>query len=190
VELYTGQIIMFGGNFVIQNTANCNGNLIAISQNPALFSLLGTMYGGNGQTTFGLPELRGRAPINFGQRQGGSYFQQGQAGGTETVTLSVQNMPAHTHTAQVSAGKLTVQNTSAGQTSPQTDSFIANPRSSDGVTTLGFTASTGSAVEINGQGAPSVTNTSTGQGQAFASMSPYQAVNFLIALQGLYPTRS
>jgi microcystin-dependent protein len=190
VNFYLGQIMIFGGNFAMQDTGMCHGQLLAISQNQALFSLIGTFYGGDGRTTIGLPELRGRAPIGYGQRPGGSPFQIGQYGGSETRTLGVANLPPHSHTAQVSGGKLTVQNTSAGQTSPQSDSYIANPRSSDGVTTLGFTASTGSPVEINGQGAPSVTNANTGQGLPFSAMSPYQAVNFLMVLNGLYPQRA
>ena len=95
---FIAEIRIFPFNFAPQGWALCNGQIMPISQNTALFSLLGTMYGGNGQTTFGLPDLRGRFPNHFGQGPGLSNYDQGQVSGTENVTLTVQQMSAHGHT--------------------------------------------------------------------------------------------
>jgi len=95
---YIGEICIYGFNFEPQGWALCNGQILSISQNTALFSLLGTMYGGNGQTTFGLPDLRGRTPIHYGQGPGLSSRTIGNAGGTETVTITTGQLPAHSHT--------------------------------------------------------------------------------------------
>src|SRR4051794_30340022 len=94
---FIGQISLFGGNFAPRGWAFCNGQLLAVSQNTALFSILGTTYGGNGQTTFALPDLRGRVPVHFGQGPGLSPYQLGEVGGTETTTLNVNQLPPHTH---------------------------------------------------------------------------------------------
>ena len=95
---YIGQIIMFGGNFAIRNYALCNGQLLAISSNTALFSILGTIYGGDGRTTFALPDLRGRVATHFGQGPGLSNYNIGQRSGQERVTLNTTEIPAHNHT--------------------------------------------------------------------------------------------
>src|ERR1051325_7890057 len=95
---FLGEIRLFAGNFAPRGYAFCNGQLLAISQNTALFSLLGTTYGGNGETTFALPDLRGRGPNRFGQGPGLANSVQGQIGGTENVTLLTGNLPAHNHT--------------------------------------------------------------------------------------------
>lgn len=94
-----GTIVAYGFSFTPRYWLQCNGQLLSIAQNTALFSLLGTVYGGDGRTTFGLPDLRGRAPIHYGQSsQGGPYYDMGQVGGSTTITLTTQNLPAHTHT--------------------------------------------------------------------------------------------
>src|SRR5882757_5801180 len=100
-EPFIGEIKMFGGSFAPRNYAFCNGQLMSISQNSALFAILGTTYGGNGVQTFGLPDLRGRVPIHWGQGVGLSNYVQGQVGGVESVQLSSTQMPAHNHPAQV-----------------------------------------------------------------------------------------
>ena len=97
-DAYIASIGIFAGNFEVRNWAFCNGQLMSISQNTALFSLIGTYYGGDGRTTFGLPDLRGRVPVHFGQGPGLSNFVIGQKGGSETQTLLITNMPAHNHT--------------------------------------------------------------------------------------------
>ena len=95
MEPFIGQIQAFGFNFAPQGWAQCNGQLLSIAQNTALFSLLGTMYGGNGQTTFGLPDLRGRFPLHMGQGPGLPFYTQGEIGGTPSITLLTQNLPAY-----------------------------------------------------------------------------------------------
>src|SRR3954452_431305 len=97
VDPFIGELRLFGFNFAPRGWALCQGQLLSISSNTALFSLLGTMYGGNGQTTFGLPDLRGRSALGFGQGPGLSGYQQGQVGGEEQVTLSRAQLPAHGH---------------------------------------------------------------------------------------------
>src|SRR4051812_31123411 len=102
-EPFIGQIILFAGNFAIRSYAMCNGQLLPIAQNTALFSLLGTTYGGNGQTTFALPDLRSRAPIHFGQSPGTSQYVLGQASGTESVSMLQSQMPQHNHLVRTSS---------------------------------------------------------------------------------------
>src|SRR3954467_10025114 len=101
-EPFIGEVRMFGGNFAPRGWAFCNGQLLSISQNTALFSLLGTTYGGNGQTTFALPNLQGRVPMHVGQGPGLTNRTQGEVAGTETHTLNANEMPVHTHTARAS----------------------------------------------------------------------------------------
>src|SRR3954468_23228168 len=96
-EPFLGEIRMFGGNFAPRGWAFCNGQILSIAQNTALFSLLGTTYGGNGQTTFGLPDLRGRVAVSAGQGPGLSNYSLGELAGSESVTLTSANMPAHNH---------------------------------------------------------------------------------------------
>ena len=100
-EPFIGQIIIFAGNFAIRGYAMCNGQILPIAQNTALFSILGTTYGGNGQTTFALPDLRSRVPLHFGQGPGLSSYDLGQVGGTESVTITTNQMPAHFHSTSV-----------------------------------------------------------------------------------------
>src|SRR5436305_2548610 len=97
-DAYIGEIRMFAGNFAPRGWATCDGQILPIAQNTALFSLLGTQYGGNGQTTFALPDLRGRVPIHYGQGPGLSPYDIGEAAGTETITLTQNEIPAHSHT--------------------------------------------------------------------------------------------
>src|SRR5688572_5350285 len=102
-EPFIGEIIMFAGNFAPRGWAFCSGQLLSIAQNTALFSILGTTYGGNGQTTFALPDLRGRCPVHQGQGPGLSNYSLGQVGGTESVTLIASQLPPHSHTVACSA---------------------------------------------------------------------------------------
>src|SRR2546423_11874963 len=101
-EPFLAEIIMFGGNFAPRGWALCNGQILSIAQNTALFSLLGTTYGGNGQTTFALPDMRSRVPIHPGQGPGLSNYSLGQAGGAESTTLIAGNLPPHAHTVNAS----------------------------------------------------------------------------------------
>ena len=164
---------MFAGNFAPRGWAFCNGQILAISQNTALFSILGTTYGGNGTTNFALPNLQSRVPIHPGQGPGLSLYNLGQAGGVEYVTLLTNQMPAHSH--QVSGN-------SAG----------GNQASPGG----GFPAveSTGTSMNYSGGPPDTTMNPSmigaAGGNQPFTILQPYLCVNFIIALTGIFPSRN
>jgi microcystin-dependent protein len=172
---YISQIIMFGGNFTIRNYAACDGQLIAIQQNTALFSLLGTTYGGNGTQTFGLPDLRGRAPFSAGQSPGTSPHPLGGSVGTETVTLNFTNLPNHTHTLQGLGNP--------GQSADPTGRMPAQGKAGDKDT------SQYSANQVN---ASMASNAVAGAGgnEGHQNMMPSLVINFQIALYGAYPSRS
>jgi microcystin-dependent protein len=156
-EPLLGTIIMAGFNFAPRGWAFCDGQLLAISSNEALFSLLGTIYGGDGRTTFALPDLRGRMPIHQGTGPGLTNKRIGDRGGAETSTLTTANLPPHAH----SLPEVQVRGTG--------DQVVG--------------AATG--------GERGTENTSgVGNGQSFGNMPPYLTVNFIIALQGLFPSRS
>jgi microcystin-dependent protein len=170
---FLGEIRMFGGNFAPRGWAFCNGQILSISQNTALFSLLGTTYGGNGQTTFALPDLRGRVPNHFGQGPGLSNYTQGQVGGTENVTLLQSQLPAHSHSVNaVAAG--------GNQASPAG----ALPAIESTGTSLNFSSSAANTT----MNAATISN--TGQSQPFPVIQPYLTINFIIALQGIFPSRN
>jgi microcystin-dependent protein len=166
---FIGQIKLFGGTFAPRGYAFCNGQIMSIASNTALFSLLGTTYGGNGTTTFALPDLRGRAPIHFGQGPGLSNYGLGQMGGEETHTLTTSEMPSHNH-ALVGKTGTPDQNDPAGNTWSQA---AAN----------GYAA----APDVN-MNAASVAN--TGGSQPHENRPPYLAVHFIIATQGIFPSRN
>jgi microcystin-dependent protein len=178
-EPYIGEIMLFAGNFQVRGYAFCNGQLLSIAQNTALFSLLGTTYGGNGQTTFGLPDLRGRFPMHFGQGPGLSPYNLGERGGTPSVTLNTQQMPVHNHTLNISAAAAT-SNSPAGN-------VLAVPN--------GLTSGSEENVAIKAYGAApngTANNNSIGTAggsQPFGVMNPYLTLNFQIAVEGIYPPR-
>lgn len=189
-----GSIGMFAGNFAPRNYAFCDGQLLPIAQNQALFSILGTTYGGDGRTTFALPDLRGRVPIHAGAGPGLSTYRLGQKGGVETVALTGAQMPAHNHTASLTGGgglSLPVSSAAADATTPD-GNVLAVPSSSRGNAPAPSIYSTGDddgsmAIE----GAPGgVTVDSNGGGQAHTNVQPYLAINYIIALQGVFPSRS
>jgi microcystin-dependent protein len=163
-EPFLGEIRPVGFNFAPQGWAMCEGQLLAIAEYNALFALLGTFYGGNGSTTFGLPDLRGRTPIH----QGGSYVV-GESGGAETVALTVSEIAAHTHSIEAQP--------SAGKVSSPVGSYFAG--SSDGQY-----AASGSAVTA------AILQPSTGTGAAHSNLQPYLCINYIIALQGIFPSRN
>lgn len=169
-EPYVGEIKMFAGGFAPRGWALCDGQLLSVSQNDALFSLLGTIYGGDGRTTFGLPELRGRVPIHWGTGPGLTPRRLGEKAGLENVTLTVNQIPSHTHAMAAS--------TEAART-----------RSAEGLVPAeasGDVYSTDlSAVNMSTQ---MVTN--TGGGQSHTNLMPFLCVNFIVALFGVYPSRS
>lgn len=169
--------MMFGFNFPPQGWAFCQGQLLSISQNTALFALLGTTYGGNGQTTFGLPDLRGRSPIGIGQGPGLSPIQQGEVSGAENVTLLTTNMPAHTHTATVN---VPVTTANASTEEPAGNIFAGQGNN--------FFAAANTA---NGSmGGVTATVAPAGNNQPIGIRNPYLGLNFSIALQGIFPSRN
>lgn len=176
-EPFIGQIIMFGGNFNPRNWALCDGQLLSISSNQALFAILGTTYGGDGRTTFGLPDLRGRAPIHEGQGPGLSNRSLGSKGGSETNTLTQNQLPSHTHAATAHC----VDGTGTANTA--TD----NLWSAD----LGNQSATYSNAAQNGNmKADAISVASTGGNQPVNNVQPFQTVNYIIALQGIFPPRN
>jgi len=172
-EAFLGEIRMFGGNFAPRGWAFCAGQLLPIAQNSALFALLGTTYGGNGQTTFALPDLRGRVPVSFGQGPGLSNYAQGQQGGTEYVTLTSGQIAAHTH-------PFTPPSSSSSQNSTATDPVGACPGVSG---TPLYSASTDGTMLAGNTGA-------AGGSQPHANVQPFLCVNFIIALEGIFPSRN
>lgn len=167
---FIGAIRMFGGTFAPVGHAFCSGQLLAISQNDALFALIGTTYGGDGQTTFALPNLQSRIPVHQGTAPGGSTFVIGQAAGTEAVTLIQSQLPAHTHTAQGNAAD-------GGQTSPANNFW--------GLSASNVYSTTAPATPMNAAAIGS-----TGGSQPHENMLPFLCINFIIALQGIFPSRN
>jgi len=168
---------MFGGNFAPAQWALCNGQLMAISEFAALFSLLGTTYGGNGTTNFALPDLRGRLPIHMGQGPGLSTYVIGQVGGAENVTLNSTSMPTHQHSLMAS------QNTATSLT-PSGNTFAATPVPTPGATVF-YESGGGSTGSLD----PSTVGTA-GSNQSHANLMPFLCVNFIIALAGIFPSRN
>jgi microcystin-dependent protein len=169
---YIGQITIFAGNFAPRYWAFCNGQLISIAQNAALFSILGTTYGGDGVTTFALPDLRGRVPIHMGQGPGLSNYVEGQNGGAETVTLLSTQIPAHTHGVNAS--------TAGGSQASPASGFPA-------VESTGTSLNYASASNITMNAAMIAANSG---GQPHSNMQPYLTLNYIIALQGIFPSRN
>ncbi|MDQ3278661.1 MAG: tail fiber protein [Bacteroidota bacterium] len=178
MEGYIAQIILFAGNFAPRGWAFCQGQLLSIAQNTALFALLGTTYGGNGQTTFALPDLRGRVPVGPGQGPGLSIINLGQVGGTETTTLLTTNMPAHNHTVSVTPRAVS----DAGDTSDPTNAYPAN----SGALDREYKAS-GTFVNM---GAATATSGIAGGSQPFSIRNPYLGMNYIICMEGIFPSRN
>jgi microcystin-dependent protein len=170
-EPYLGQITLASLNFAPKNYAMCNGQVLPINQYQALFSLLGTTYGGNGVTTFQLPDLRGRTPIGIGQSASGSNYQLGQSGGTESVTLLAGQIPPHTHTTSYNS-------TNASARNPANGLFGATSANL-------YAPSNGAQVPLGPQ-----TVTTPNANQPHSNIQPYSVLNFCIALSGIYPSRS
>ena len=169
-EPFLGEIRAVGFNFAPVGWAMCNGQLLSIAQNTALFSLLGTTYGGNGTTTFALPDLRGRVGIHQGQGPGLSPYVIGQVAGTETVTLIAQQMPQHNHVVNASGA--------AGTATRPTTAVLAK------TTAPAYApASDGTVMAANMIG-------TAGGNQPHSNIQPYLAVNFIIALEGIFPSRN
>ncbi|WP_233836200.1 phage tail protein [Paraburkholderia sp. ZP32-5] len=208
---YIGEIRMVGFSFAPYGWALCQGQIMQITQNQALFTLFGTVYGGNGQLTFGLPDLRGRSPVGTGTgvSPGLQPVNLGQVGGAETVTLEQTQMPMHTHTAQVAGASAAGGQIAIPASTATGSSAGANPTVATNVpaptAVLGGALSAGHPATIYNTAAadttlkpfdvsltvsaPSIANSVTGGGQPFAVRNPYLGLNFIVALNGIYPTR-
>ncbi len=168
---FIGQIVMFGGNFAPTEWAHCDGQLVSIATNTALFSLLGTIYGGDGETTFALPDLRGRVPVHRGNGPGLTPVSLGERGGNNNHILTVGEMPSHNHV-------LRCVDDDGGLAGPKGNN-LAN--ASSGTPFSGDTADSSmhsTAVQNNGGN------------QQFSLMQPYLGVNFIIALVGVFPSQN
>ena len=177
---FIGEIRMFAGNFPPQGWAICDGSLLSIAQNSPLFALLGTMYGGNGQNNFALPDLRGRIPVASGQGPGLSPYNVGQLGGTENVTLTTQQMPAHIHSATAA-----VNASATGDSDNPSGAAPAGGSSQNIYSSRGPDGSTAMAGNMVG-----VTIGPTGGNVPHPNLQPFLCVTFIIALQGVFPSRS
>lgn len=167
---FIGEIRMFGGNFAPRGFAFCSGQLLAISQNDTLFALIGTTYGGDGQTTFALPDLRGRIPVHAGQGPGLASYVLGQSSGSETVTLTAQQLPAHTHAAQA-------QSAAGTQAGPGGGVWAASGQNQFSSNAPNAGMSTAAIGPVGGS-------------QPHDNMAPFQVVSFIIALEGIFPSRN
>jgi microcystin-dependent protein len=169
-DQFVAEIRMVGFNFAPTGWAQCDGQLLPISQNTALFSLLGTFYGGDGKSTFALPDLQGASPIDWGQGQGLSNYDLGQMGGTSSVTLIESEIPAHSHTARATTGPADVS-------SPTPTTALA--RSTGG---SGYAVAGGGTQQMD----PSAI-APTGGSLPHNNLMPYLVLNFCIAMQGIFP---
>ena len=171
-EPFIGEIRMFAGTFAPRNWAYCDGTLLQVSQYDALFSLLGTIYGGDGRTTFGLPDLRGRIPIHAGSGPGLTTRSLGAKSGAETETLTANQLPSHTHQL--------VATSSAGDSNDPTGRQLAVP-----VNDNFYTAETNADTTLTSE---AVAN--TGGSASVSNLMPTLCVHFIIALLGIYPSRT
>ncbi len=170
-EPFVGEIRMFAGNFAPRGWAFCDGQLLAVSQNDALFSLLGTIYGGDGRTTFGLPDVRGRLPLHAGTGPGLSPRRLGAKGGSEKETLTVNQLPSHSHDFKALKQNAQTPNASGNllAQTPTVDLYNTDPP----LTSLNNSS-------IN----------SVGGSRSHTNLMPYLCINYIIALFGIYPSRN
>jgi microcystin-dependent protein len=176
-DAFIGQIVGFGGNFAPRNWALCQGQIMSIAQNTALFSILGTTYGGNGQTTFALPDLRGRAPVSQGQGPGLSNYVLGEQTGSENVTLLSTQMPQHNH-------QLIAANTGATTPAPS-GNFLAQANNPADQSDINVYAPSGTPAAMNPQAIGFA-----GGSQPFSIIQPLLAINFIICIFGVFPSRN
>ena len=174
---FVGEIRMFGGNFAPNGWMFCEGQLLPISENEVLFQLIGTMYGGDGENTFALPNLSGRVPIHFGTGPDGTTYTQGELAGVESVTLTTQQIPNHTHAMGCSSG--------GGQPSSNPANAVAAP--SDISQYNDLTAAPNNATNAQ-LGTPAFTSNSSGGSQPHENMMPFLCINFIISLFGVFPS--
>ncbi len=178
-EPFLAEIVMFGGNFAPRAWANCDGQLLAIAQNQALFSLLGTTYGGDGRTTFALPDMRGRVPIHPGTGPGLPPYRQGRGGGAQTATLTTANLPSHNH-----APTLRCADDDAGKTDAS-GNVLANTAAGNEIYS---TANADADMKTGANGG--IVSNNVGNSQPFSITQSYCVVRFVICTSGIFPSRS
>jgi len=176
MEPFLGEIKMFCGNFAPRGYALCNGQMLSIAQNSALFSILGTTFGGNGTTTFGLPNLQGTVPMHWGTAPSGTAYSLGQVGGAENVTLINSQMPSHTHGAMGSNAN--------GELPSPAGGVWATPLDSQGAAGTAYVNT-----PPNSAMAPTAIGLSGGS-QAHENRQPFLCVTFIIATEGIFPSRN
>ncbi len=211
MEAFIGTILPWPLNWAPVGWESCDGRLLNINQNQALFSLIGTTYGGDGRTNFALPDLRGRIPVGMGQQPGGSQFSPGNWGGAEKSILTANNMPAHSHAATLSNGSIgngscsvevklpaNATNAAATDSSPDANCCLGTANANSRPVNIYSTNAPdktlmNNSVTASGTVAGTVTGTVTvapnGGGQSFENMQPYLVVNYIICTQGYYPQR-
>jgi microcystin-dependent protein len=180
MDPFLGQITILGCNFAPVGWALCQGQTLSIAQYTAVFSLLGTNFGGNGVSTFMLPDLRGRAPVGQGQGPGLSIYSIGEAGGAETVPINQASYPAHSH------GLFAAASTGAGNTPGGLSEAEGQTGARGGAINLALYSASGTATTL----APAALTAAAGGGLPHNNVEPYLALNFCIALQGIFPSRS
>ena len=171
-----GQLMAFGGNFCPRGWSTASGQLLAVSSNDALFSLFGTIYGGDGRTTFALPDLRGRRAISQGQSSGTNNHRLGAKSGTENLTLTIANIPSHTHD-----GRIKATNAAGNSTTPVRNSLAISPTGTNIYST---------ADPANNMNANDLNISPAGGGQSMNKTSPFLTMQWCVAMVGIYPSRS
>ena len=174
-EPFIGEIIMFGGNFAPRGWSFCDGQLLAISSHSALFSILGTTYGGDGRVTFGLPDMRGRVPVHAGNGPGLTPRPLGQRSGQEIVTLTTNQIPSHNHSVAMHLAAGTA-NTTTGANNPIGNIAGANIFDNED--------------DVGNKTLKGIVQQNVGGNQWHTNEQPYLTVNFIVALLGLYPSRN
>jgi microcystin-dependent protein len=182
MEGYIAEIRLFAGNFAPRGWAFCNGQILSIAQNTALFALLGTTYGGNGQTTFALPDLRGRVAVGPGQGPGLPSINLGQMSGEPSHTLIITEMPAHNHATQVSVRAFDEGFGGSGNTNVPSNAYWSSVQSGAPYSTTTNTTMNPAAVQT--------TIGVAGGSQPHNNMQPYLGVNYIICMEGIFPSRN
>lgn len=183
MEGYISEVRMFAGNFAPRSWAFCDGSLQSIANNTALFALVGTTYGGDGQNTFGLPDLRSRVPIHTGQGPGLSNYVLGEMGGSENITLIASNVGGHTHAVTGNAGVAAA--TGDGQTAVAVNNFPAG----NGDPIYSTTTDNSNMAAASLSGITVAVQTPSGA-SPISTLQPYQAMNFIICVEGIFPSRN
>lgn len=174
---YVGEIRIFAGNFAPVGWMFCDGQLLPISENETLFQLIGTMYGGDGESTFALPNLQSRIPLHFGTGPDGVTYQQAETGGVEDVTLTTQQIPNHTHPMMCSSG--------GGTNSANPANAVAAPSDLSQFNDLTVAPNTAPNTQL---GTPGFISDITGGSQPHTNFQPYLCINYIISLFGIFPS--